>query len=292
MGLDLSKLQNVKPTPNGWQAACPVCRANGSDSTGNHLGILKDGRWSCIIAPNDKLHNKSIWALAGDGSDGGLVISNETDESQIEIEAEWEMSALDRLVKDYSYWETRGISENTVKPFLGGVASNGKMDKRWVFPIINDNNKIIGFTGRSLNPRISPKWKHLGKTSKWVWGGKDDVQSCGRAILVESIADSLSLRESGINESMCLFGVNLSQSLLAYLISVNPQQIIISTNNDLKHDVGQRAAVKIKNILDKFFDPAKIEIRLPQHQHCKDWNEMLMIDPEVIKKTFDNSREF
>ena len=128
MGLDLSKLQNVKPTPNGWQAACPVCRANGSDSTGNHLGILKDGRWSCIVAPNDKLHNRNIWALAGDGSDDVSITHPHDLDSQIEIDTEWEMSALDRLVKDYSYWEGRGISENTVKPFLGGVANNGKMD--------------------------------------------------------------------------------------------------------------------------------------------------------------------
>lgn len=292
MGLDLSKLQNVKPTSSGWQAACPVCRANGSDSTGNHLGILKDGRWSCIIAPNDKLHNRSIWSLAGDGSDGTLSYSDYTvTDPQIEIDTEWEMSALDRLVKDYSYWESRGISEDTVKPFLGGVANNGKMDKRWVFPIINDNNKIIGFTGRTLNSRIMPKWKHLGKTSKWIWGGKDDVESSGRAILVESIADALSLRQCGIQEVMCLFGVNLSQSLLGYLISANPQQIIISTNNDSNHEVGQRAAIKIKNTLDKFFDPSKIEIKLPEYQPYKDWNEILTADPDNIRQTF-NSREF
>lgn len=292
MPLNLSKLQNVKATSDGWVARCPVCHAGGGDSTGNHLRVWKDGRWSCIIAPGDKQHNKSIWGLVGDGADSDLNWINETSNEQpIEIDVEWEMSALDRLVKDYSYWENRGISQATIEPFNGGMATVGKMANRWVIPIFNNNDKIIGFTGRRLDKKPEMKWKHVGKVGKWVWGGLSEIEESKRIILVESPADLLSLREKGQSDCLCLFGVNLSQSLLAHIIAANPEKIIISTNNDLNHDVGQKAAGKIKTILDKFFDSSRIEIRLPQLESCKDWNDVLLVNPDHIKETFQDTRE-
>lgn len=292
MPLNLSKLQNVKVVSDGWIARCPVCHAGGGDSTGNHLRIWKDSRWSCIVSPGDKAHNKGIWALAGDGAESDINwINNEPQPEQLEMDVEWDLSALDRLVKDYSYWEGRGISAKTVEPFMGGIATVGKMANRWVLPIINNNNKIIGFTGRRLDKKPEIKWKHIGKVGKWVWGGIEEVADSKVAILVESPADLLSLREAGYPNSICLFGINLSQGVLGHLIASNPDHIIISTNQDMKHDVGQRAAEKIKATLDKFFNPDKVEIKLPNCKGCKDWNEVLNVSPEHIKEIFGKEKE-
>jgi hypothetical protein len=133
------------------------------------------------------------------------------------------------------------------------------------------------------------KWKHLNAVSKWVWGGLEEIESDKEAILVESPGDLLALREQGINNVICLFGVNMSQTVLGYLIGVNPDHIIISTNSDKLlneqgklHMVGQRSAEKIKNTLDKFFNPDKITIRLPP---VKDWG---MATKEQIHESFPN----
>jgi hypothetical protein len=296
MPLELAKLQNVKTDADGWTCACPACRSiNGGDASGNHLKIWKStGRWSCIIAPSDKAHNQAIWALAGDGASNSDLswITAEPELPPVEIDRTWPVTALNRLVKDHSYWAGRGVDEETVSFFQGGIAVDGQMANRYVIPIFNsDKSSIIGFTGRAMKKEMTVPWKHIGKTSKWVWGGLDEVEAEDRAILVESPGDLLSLRQAGFKEAICLFGINLSQCVLAHLIAANPATIIISTNNDIKHSVGQNAAEKIKNILDKFYSPERIVVKLPKVDGCKDWNDVLRVRPEHIKETFGGATE-
>jgi hypothetical protein len=280
MPLDRSKLHKVVITSDGFQAQCPECARNGHDSTGNHLRVWGTGKWSCVLYPSDESHNRAIWELAGDESSEPAFDAVQL--PTLELDRVWDVSLLDGLVKDYSYWEGRGISRETIEPFRGGVATKGQLDGRWVIPIFNYQNdeQIIGFTGRALKPGMLPKYKHLGKVSRWVWGGLEDIQSSRRAILVESPADVLFLREHGVYDVICLFGVNLSQNVLGFLIAADPEQIIVSTNNDSKHRVGQMAAEKIKKSLDLFFSPETIEIILPP---AKDWADSL---PERIRDTF------
>jgi hypothetical protein len=275
MPLDLSKLQNVKRAQNGAvTAACPQCRAEGQDHTGDHLVIYPDGRFGCLTCPGaeGEDHRKRIWALAGDGSpDGaasGYVCQNVT--PQIEIERTWPASCLDRLIPDYTYWAGRGISEATLKPFKGGVAADGQMKNRFVFPVFNSHGDIIGFDGRRIDGKPEMKWKIIGPSRKFLWGGLEEVEETGRAILVESIGDSLILREHGVPETICLFGTVMSQAVLAHLIAVNPSLIVVATNRDEKHTVGQDAAERIAKVLRTFFDEDRVKLALPP---AKDFGE-------------------
>ena len=91
----------------------------------------------------------------------------------------------------------------------------------------------------------------------------------------------LALAARGYRNGIPLWGVNLSQAVLGALIACNPKDIVISTNNDVKsHAAGQRAAVKIKGVLDRFFDDGVVRIVLPgpkdlldQHQDDEAWAE-------------------
>lgn len=71
MSLDASKLENVKRTGDNIQAACPACRAAGSDKSGDHLRIYADGSYGCAANPKDGLHNKEIYRLAGSDERNG-----------------------------------------------------------------------------------------------------------------------------------------------------------------------------------------------------------------------------
>lgn len=288
--LDLSKLANLKPAPGGGHtAACPACREIGQDKDGTHLRIWRDNSFTCIIAKSDRSHNATILKLAGSGEGGtssDSTMAVEVAEPQIEVARTWEPAVLDRLVKDHSYWRGRGISDETVAPFLGGVAMDGQMKGRYVFPIFGQppqEDVIIGFTGRALSKDTQLRWKHLNATKQWIWGGLDDIAPGGRVILVESIGDSLALREHGVPETLCLFGVNLSQAVLGHLITLNPSSIIVSTNRDLNHDVGQQAAAKIRNLLDTFFNRDIVEVKLPP-SGTKDWG---CATKEQIQSTFN-----
>jgi hypothetical protein len=44
--------------------ACPACRENGGDKSGEHLAVFESGAFHCI-ADNSPAHRKRIWELAG-----------------------------------------------------------------------------------------------------------------------------------------------------------------------------------------------------------------------------------
>lgn len=67
MGLDLSKLEMVRPHGVNILARCPVCAADGKDGKGEHLCIFPDGRFACVVYPSGegKIHRKRIFELVG-----------------------------------------------------------------------------------------------------------------------------------------------------------------------------------------------------------------------------------
>ena len=70
MNLDLSLLENVHRRGARTIARCPACAEDGRDETGEHLVIMSDGRFGCVLNPGGagKLHRKQIFALVGEGN--------------------------------------------------------------------------------------------------------------------------------------------------------------------------------------------------------------------------------
>lgn len=278
MSLDLSKLIGIQRGNGKTTAQCPVCQ----EKSHSHLVIFPDGKFGCVVDQSAE-HRREIWAFVGDNS---LAEPFFEDNPVIEVEKTWPLDLLDGLVKDYSYWECRGISAETVEPFRGGIATRFQMADRWVFPIF-DEDRIIGFSGRALKPYMTRKWKHLGPSSRFIWGGLDEIVD--RVILVESIGDSLILREHGFPANLCLFGTTMSQSVLGWLIAHNPKRIRISTNRDTEKIIngksvfpGQQAAARIQTVLLKFFDEDVVSIIHPP-EGVKDWGQATK---EQIQRAF------
>jgi hypothetical protein len=68
MSLDLSRLESVRQRCGRTVARCPACAEHGQDEKGEHLVIMPDGRFGCVVCPGaaGKEHRKRIHALAGD----------------------------------------------------------------------------------------------------------------------------------------------------------------------------------------------------------------------------------
>jgi DNA primase len=217
---------------------------------------------------------------------------NEEAMPTVEVERTWPPEVLDRLVQDNTYWVKRGISEDVLVSLRGGVATTGQLAARYVFAISNENDDIIGFTGRSLI-NAKPSHKHIGKVSTWIWGGLEEIRETRQAVLVEGVGCRLALATHGVPQSLCLFGVNLSEAVLGALIAAAPQDIIIATNLDVKHSVGQQAAGKIKRTLDRFFDEGIARIGLPltkdfadmsPEQHTEWKRTVLLQEPAICSE--------
>jgi hypothetical protein len=79
MSLDLSRLENVHERGSKVIARCPACAENGRDEKGEHLVIMSDGRFGCVVYPGaaGKPHRQKIFRLAGDQTSrerrGGVI---------------------------------------------------------------------------------------------------------------------------------------------------------------------------------------------------------------------------
>ena len=184
----------------------------------------------------------------------------------------FENSLLSKLAPNHRYWEKRGVTNSTLAFFKGGVVSSGKMANRYVFPIFNSQERIVGFTGRSVNDhRI--KWFHRGNTSRWVYPAFFNlkyIKKTREVIFVEGIGDMLKLWDCGIKNVLVSFGLNVNNSILNFLFKIRPKNIYISFDND-DSNAGRNAAERVKNKLLNHFDEDKIAIALASG---KDFGEM------------------
>lgn len=203
------------------------------------------------------------------------VFDNEKNKPLLKSAKKFEIELLQKLDKNHMYWTKRGIQEEYLNPFNGGIANTGKMKNRYVFPIFDLKNNILGFSGRDITNKSKIKWKHLGEKNDFLYPlflNSKIIEEQKEIILVESIGDMLSLWQAGIKNILVTFGTNLSLSILNYCLKIDPKKIFISLNNDsAKNLAGNIAAEKTLSRLSRYFDKNQLIIALPNK---KDFGEM------------------
>jgi hypothetical protein len=206
---------------------------------------------------------------------------------KIEMDKIYPEECLKRLFPNFSFYKKRNISEETQKLFKCGLAGNGQMYQRIVFPIYNSEGQIFGFSGRKINDNTdSPKWKHIGTKTKWVYPAfvpreqtvDELIEEKKEVILVESIGDSLALTEEGYANNLVTFGLDCSPALLNYLCSKNLDKIIIATNNDSEKQKnhGKISAMKNYMKLSQFFNFEQLSVQLPWANDFSDMRQQEM----------------
>ena len=195
-----------------------------------------------------------------------------------EMEKTYPDSILMKLLPHYSFYNKKGISDEVLRFFKGGLATEGAMYQRFVFPVYNQSGLIHGFSGRDMSTASSkrPKWKHVGKKSTWIYPYftpedtslncvQDQIAQKKEVILVESIGDLLNLHQHGIKNVVVTFGTSISSAIICFLLSLQVDSIVISLNNDsLKEkNRGEIGALKIYLKLLDYFDKGSVSIKLP-----------------------------
>lgn len=273
----------------------PLYRESSNDTS---LCVFKSGNWKDFslgiggnLADLIKLHSgdeAAKWL-----SDKHLdidILFNDEPRQKISIPKTFDKDMLMGIIPDFSYWEGRGIGKEVISRFQGGVVRSGRMINRYVFPIFNGKNDIVGFSGRDLcnNNTARAKWKNIGGVSQWVYPAfinKTTLQKSKNVILVESIGDMLSLFNAGIENVLVTFGVVIHPGIINFLLKIDTQCVIVALNND-KEDknknsqVGNLAADKMKLKLSQYFDPNQIEISLPDK---KDFGNMSIEEIKLWK---------
>jgi 5S rRNA maturation endonuclease (ribonuclease M5) len=187
--------------------------------------------------------------------------------------------SLSKMVPEHEYWIDRGVSLDTVRMFKGGVIKEGRMKDRYVFPVFNHKEELIGASGRDLinDPRNKkrPKWKHVGNKSEWkypLFFNYKIIKEKNEAILVESIGDMLSLWDAGVKNTIVTFGLDASAAIINFLLRYDTEKICVSLNNDADNNfAGNEAAKKLQKKLRKYFDEEQVNVKLPTQN---DFGEM------------------
>jgi hypothetical protein len=197
---------------------------------------------------------------------------------KIEMEKIYPESLLGNLLPHLDFYSKKNLSQDTLDFYKCGYATSGQLFRRIVFPIYNYAGQIHGFSGRAVfwnKDSEFPKWKHIGKRADWVYplylkrNGvqeiKEDIEKRKSVIIVESVGDSMALFEHGYKNTFVTFGLGISSKVCSTLVSLDPDKIIISSNNDDDKETNHGLISACKSFLQlcSVFDPSKLEIRLP-----------------------------
>lgn len=158
------------------------------------------------------------------------------------------------------YYLDRGYSAEILDKFDVGLCrgSGKQMVGRVVIPIYDENEILIGCSGRSINDKCGkcnlyhPGWQECpNKESGWryekwkhskgfrredilynYWRAKPHIVKSGIIILVESPGNVWRLEENGIYNSVALFGTILNDGQKWLLDSTGALSIIVIGDND------------------------------------------------------------
>lgn len=254
-------------------------------NNGRFIDFVSDekGSFSKLIALTLKIPLEEAEKKVGEGSSDEVFEVKE--EYQIMPEVVFNKEQIEVFLPIYNFYNKRGVSTETLKFFKSGYCSKGKLSDRYVFPIFDENGRIVGLAGRDMLGHRDNKWKLLGHKRNWNYPyffNKECLESAKEVILVESIGDMLALWEVGIKNTLVLFGKVLFPTNLKIVLGINPDKVIIATNNDFDDEKGVNhgliAAQKIKTGLEKFFSVKKIEIRVPQKNDFGEMTKQEIID--------------
>lgn len=289
----------------------------GGDST-NSLKVWKNSGYCIDYAADKKFslrellgHHIQDWRKIKELLGGQRISAPIKIEKKIIMPRIYPSDCLDRLLPNYSFYEKRGISKNVQRQYKIGYATTGKMYQRMVFPIYDENGQIVGFSGRHIDYKEennAPKWKHLGDKQTWIYpynlGSlplcREKIDSGAKIMLVESIGDSMVLTEHGLENHLVTFGLGCSPAMQGFLLSKDPEEIVIVGNNDegpnFDYNRGLVASIKTMMKLSVLFPLDKLKIRLPS---MNDLGEMHEAGVDVAKwswnhpvLTFDEIKEF
>ncbi len=199
---------------------------------------------------------------------------------KLQMEEIYPEDSLKKLLPHYRFYNDRGIDDPVLKKLKCGLATQGRMYQRLVFPIYNEFEQIHGYSGRDmLNKPNRPKWKHVGRKSHWVYPAYvnpfflSSLEEADYVILVESIGDLLAFHQQGHYNVLVSFGLDISPALISVLVQFNPSKIILSFNNDSESNENRGLTGSLKSYLKllSFFDYQKLFICLPM---CNDFGDM------------------
>ncbi len=246
MSLDPTKLENIRTMNGRTEGACPACREAGSDKTGNHLLIYPDGRFGCVMHPNDEAHRRRIFALAGMKSEAVAKPQHTTKRA----------ATIDDTITGAMGWD-KGLKggKETRRDFY----TPDFLEVRFDFP-----------DGRAKEYRPFHRngagWKMGDPPGTLPLFGRDELPDSGRVYVCEGPKCRAALAELGLCSTTSAHGSkSASKSEWTPLAG---RDVCILPDND---EAGRKYAEAVAGILMRLDPPASVRVvALPGLSHGED----------------------
>ena len=165
----------------------------------------------------------------------------------------------------YQYLREKGYSEDLIRQagLINTDERQGVYDKFWnrvMFPIMDVNNRVIGFGGRVMG---DGKPKYLNSPETVVFDKSRNLYGLNRArtsrkpyfLLCEGYMDVISLHQAGFTNAVASLGTALTAGHAA-LIKRYVQEVYLTYDSD---EAGTRAALRAVPILREAGISAKVD---------------------------------
>lgn len=212
------------------------------------------------------------------------------------------------------YLKERGLSDQTILEFQIGFAPSGyllsdyfkknkvdqkmlnlsgnpeKFHNRIIFPIEDNMTNIVGFTGRSLDDKIQPKYYNTPETSVFkksliLYGlskARKAIKTQKEVIVTEGQMDVIASHQAGVKHIVASSGTAITESHLE-ILSRYGVDLIVAFDAD---EAGKKATYKIIELALKREMNIKV-VTLPVG--FKDIGEVAIKDKDVLKNIIKNA---
>jgi DNA primase len=180
----------------------------------------------------------------------------------------------------------RGFKFNEIRD----AGSPDRFKNRIIFPIADQMNNVVGFTGRVLDPNDQPKYLNTPETTIFHKGrvlyglnlAKQHIKNAKSAVIVEGQMDVISSHIAGVQNAVASSGTALTIDHLEAL-SRYTNNIIFAFDQDL---AGENAAKKSIQMAIKLGLNAKTII-IPKE--FKDAGDVVEKNPDLWKQIIEKS---
>ncbi|MBU3876319.1 DNA primase [Faecalicatena sp. AGMB00832] len=193
----------------------------------------------------------------------------------------------------FQYLRKKGYSEDLIRQagLINTDEKNGVYDKFWnrvMFPIMDVNNRVIGFGGRVMG---DGKPKYLNSPETAIFDKSRNLYGLNRArtsrkpyfLLCEGYMDVISLHQAGFTNAVASLGTALTTGH-ASLIKRYVQEVYLTYDSD---EAGTKAALRAVPILKD----AGISARVIRMDPYKDPDEFIKnLGAEEFEKRIGNAR--
>ena len=192
----------------------------------------------------------------------------------------------------YRYLKSKGYEDSILKETgLVTIEERGSRDKFWnrvMFPIMDVNNRVIGFGGRVMGdgePKYlnSPETKLFDKSRNLYGLNYARTSRQKYMLLCEGYMDVIAMHQAGFTNAVASLGTAFTEQHAA-LLKRYTDQVILTYDSD---GAGVKAALRAIPILKQ----AGISAKVLNMRPYKDPDEFMKnLGPEEFRKRIDNAR--